>query len=89
MRFSPHFQLFYFNELELCEFIEWKIKRINNADLFSQPPLLIFIKGANISGGHCTLLYLIFDAMLKEINTFIDQRRIKLIKSDSKVILLQ
>ncbi len=25
--------------------------RINNADLFSQPPLLIFTKGANISGG--------------------------------------
>ncbi len=56
MRFSPHFQLFYFNDrLEFCEFIEWKIKRINNADLFSQPPLLIFIKGANISGGHCIL----------------------------------
>ncbi len=56
MRFSPHFQLFYFNDrLEFCEFIEWKIKRINNADLFSQPPLLIFIKGANISGGHCNL----------------------------------
>ncbi len=54
MRFSPHSQLFYFNDrLEFCEFIEWKIKRINNADLFSQPPLLIFIKGANISGGHC------------------------------------
>ncbi len=28
-------------------------KRINNADLFSQPPLVIFTKGANISGGHC------------------------------------
>ncbi len=55
MRFSPHSQLFYFNDrLEFCEFIEWKIKRINNADLFSQPPLLIFIKGANISGGHCS-----------------------------------
>ncbi len=54
MRFSPHSQLFYFNDrLEFCEFIEWKIKRINNADLFSQLPLLIFIKGANISGGHC------------------------------------
>ncbi len=45
MRFSPHFQLFYFNDrLEFCEFFEWKIKRINNADLFSQPPLLIFIE---------------------------------------------
>ncbi len=61
MRFSPHFQLFYFNDrLEFCEFIEWKIKRINNADLFSQPPLLIFIKGAHISGGHC------IQVMLKE-----------------------
>ncbi len=58
MRFSPHSQLFYFNDrLEFCEFIEWKIKRINNADLFSQPPLLIFIKGANISGGHCIYIY--------------------------------
>ncbi len=57
MRFSPHFQLFYFNDrLEFCEFFEWKIKRINNADLFSQLPLLIFIKGANISGGHCICL---------------------------------
>ncbi len=59
MRFSPHSQLFYFNDrLEFCEFIEWKIKRINNADLFSQLPLLIFIKGANISGGHCIYIYI-------------------------------
>ncbi len=59
MRFSPQFQLFYFNDrLELCEFFEWKIKRINNADLFSQPPLLIFIKGANISGGHYIYIYI-------------------------------
>ncbi len=35
MRFSPHFQLFYFNaRLEFCEFFEWKIKRISNADYF-------------------------------------------------------
>ncbi len=77
MRFSPHFQLFYFNDrLEFCEFIEWKIKRINNADLFSQPPLLIFIKGANISGGHCKfliiysyeekLIYILDDLMVSE-----------------------
>ncbi len=69
MRFSPHFQLFYFNDrLEFCEFFEWKIKRINNADLFSQPPLLIFIKGANISGGHCinthTCMYIFKKNML-------------------------
>ncbi len=51
MRFSPHFQLFYFNDR--LSFFEGKIKRINDADLFSQPPLLIFIKGANIRGGHC------------------------------------
>ncbi len=49
-----HFQLFHFNErLEFCEFFEWEIKKRNNADLFSQLPLLIFTKGANISGGHC------------------------------------
>jgi len=34
----PHFQFFYFNEgLDFCDFFfffEWKIKRINNADLF-------------------------------------------------------
>ncbi len=35
-----HFQLFYFNDR--LAFCEWKIKRINNADLFSQLPLLIF-----------------------------------------------
>ncbi len=59
MRFSPDFQSFYFNDrLEFCEFFEWKIKRIYNADLFSQPPLLIFIKGANISGGHYIYIYI-------------------------------
>ncbi len=71
MRFSPHFQLFYFNDrLEFCEFIEWKIKRINNADLFSQPPLLIFIKGANISGGHCTTNTFCWNLYLKKLNIF-------------------
>ncbi len=35
----------------LCNF--WKIKKINDADLFSQQPLLILTKGANISGRHC------------------------------------
>ncbi len=40
-------------------FLVWSDRRsqshlkFNNADLFSQPLLLIFIKGANISGGHC------------------------------------
>ncbi len=62
MRFSPLFPLFYFNDrLEFCEFFEWKIKRINNADLFSQPPLLIFTKGANINGGHCIYVSVLFN----------------------------
>ncbi len=30
-----------------------KDKKINDADLFSQPPLLILTKGANIRRGHC------------------------------------
>ncbi len=34
-------------------FFLWKIKRINNAGLFSQLLLLTFIKGANISEGQC------------------------------------
>ncbi len=68
MRFSPHFQLFYFNDrLEFCKFFEGKIKRINNADLFSQLPLLIFIKGANISGGHCIYIYIYISAVKRLI----------------------
>ncbi len=47
---SPHFQLFYFNES--FEFFEWKIKKINDTNLFSELPLLIFTKGANISEQH-------------------------------------
>ncbi len=55
MRFFSPPSIVYFNDrLEFCEFFEWKIKSINNADLFSQTPFLTFIKGANISGGHCT-----------------------------------
>ncbi len=77
MRFSPHFQLFYFNDrLEFCEFFEWKIKRISNADLFSQPPLLIFTKGANISGGHCIILktpvYILFSIQVYLYSAFYD-----------------
>ncbi len=68
MRFSPHFQLFYFSDrLEFCEFFEWKIKRINNADLFSQTPFLTFIKGANISGGHCIYYYIKYKLEFKRI----------------------
>ncbi len=42
----------YYIKIPLVNMIR-KIRKINNADLFSQPPLLIFTKGANISGGHC------------------------------------
>jgi len=43
--FSP-FSIVYFNEsFDFCEYI----KRINNADLFSQPSLIIFTKDANSS----------------------------------------
>ncbi len=34
-------------------FFEWKIKSINNADLFSQPSMLSFTKGANNSDHDC------------------------------------
>ncbi len=79
MRFSPHLQLFYFSDrLEFCEFFEWKIKRINNTDLFSQTPFLTFIKGANISGGHCmgsvildTSKTVATEMEIKTINTWI------------------
>ncbi len=55
---SPHSQLFYFNEsLEFCEFIEWKIKNCEKKN--SQLPLLIFTKGANISGRHCIYILLL------------------------------
>ncbi len=70
MRFSPHFQLFYFNDrLEFFEFFEWKIKRINNADLFSQPPLVIFTKGANISGGHCMYISVLYQIINLNVST--------------------
>ncbi len=60
MRFSPQFQLFYFNDrLDFCELLSER-SRINNADLFSQPPFAHIIKGANISGGHCILLNLLY-----------------------------
>ena len=38
---------------DFCEYFEWNTKRINSKDIFSKPVLLIFIKGANNSGGHC------------------------------------
>ncbi len=34
-------------KVRFFEIFEWKIKRINNADLFSQPSLVIYTKGMN------------------------------------------
>ncbi len=48
MTFSPHFQLFYLNN----RITEIFIKMINHAYLFSQPPLLLFTKGADIGEGY-------------------------------------
>ncbi len=88
MRFSPHFQLFYFNDrLEFCEFFEGKIKRINNADLFSQLPLLIFIKGANISGGHCISDKIKIQEFHSPKHTCCDDVTIKVIWFDNKKAL--
>ncbi len=50
MRFSPQFQLFYFNDrLEFSAFFELKIKSVNNADLSSLwsylPRVAILVEG--------------------------------------------
>ncbi len=69
--------------LEFCEFFEWKIKRTNNTDLFWQPPLLMFTKGANISGGHCIyLMYVYFTLQVTplQINKCICYRKCSLFK---------
>ncbi len=50
MRFSHLFQLFNFKERLKCfEFFEWKNKKINDAELFSQSPFLIFTKDAKVN----------------------------------------
>ncbi len=58
-------------------FFEWKIKRINNADLFSQPPLLIFTKGANISGGHCISVLIGVVQNMSRLECLTEERRHK------------
>ncbi len=51
---SPHFKFLLSNErLDICDFFKYKIKRINYADSFSQPSLIIFTKGANNSDHDC------------------------------------
>ncbi len=49
---SPHFKFLLYNERLI--FVIKKIKRINNADTFSQPSLIIFTKGADIFGHNCS-----------------------------------
>ncbi len=39
-------------------FVIFLNKRINNADLFSQPSLIIFTKGADIFGHDCMYIYI-------------------------------
>ncbi len=72
MRFSPHFQLLYFSDgLEFCEFFEWKIKKINNADLFSQPPILlpILVEGT-VYVCVCVYVYCIYIAVNSQFLNF-------------------
>ncbi len=48
----PHLKFVLSNEmLDYCD--KKKIKRMNNADTFSQPSLIIFTKGADIFGHDC------------------------------------
>ncbi len=55
---SPHFKFLSNERLDFCEFFKQKIKRINNADSFSQPSLIIFTKGANNSDHDCIYIYI-------------------------------
>ncbi len=49
-----HFKFLFSNErLDFLDFFKQKIKRINNADLFPQPSLIIFTKGTNNSDHMC------------------------------------
>ncbi len=46
---TPHFKFLLSKErLDFLEFLKSKIKRINNANKFSQVSLIIFTKGADI-----------------------------------------
>ncbi len=54
---SPQFKFVLTNErLDFCD-KKKKIKRINNADSFSQPSLVIFTKGADIFGHGSTYIH--------------------------------
>ncbi len=61
LMYSSHFKFLLSNErLDFCEFFKQKIKRINNADSFSQPSLNIFTKGADIFGHDCIYIYILY-----------------------------
>ncbi len=58
MRFFFHFKFLFSNErLDFCNCFKIKIKRINNTDLFSQPPLIIFSKGMNNFEHNCIYVH--------------------------------
>ncbi len=61
---SPHFNFLLFNErLDFCD-KKKNIKRINNADSFSQPSLIIFTKVADIFGHDCINIYIYLPKIL-------------------------
>ncbi len=67
MIFPPHFKLLLSNErFDFCDFFKLKIKRINNTDLFSQPSLIIFTKGADIFGNK--LVYILVQLRISKKN---------------------
>ncbi len=54
-----HFKFLFSNErLDFLDFFKQKIKRINNADLFPQPSLIIFTKGTNNSDHACICIHI-------------------------------
>ncbi len=41
-------------EMWVFNFLDIFLQPLNDADLFSQPPSLLFTKGAKMSGRHCS-----------------------------------
>ncbi len=62
MIFYPIFNSF--SSMEGNFFFFLKIKRINNANLFSEPSLIIFTEGGNNSDHDCNCIYHLFCYML-------------------------
>ncbi len=70
MRFSPTFNCF--TSMIGWNFLNERYKIQTMQILFSQPPLLIFIKGANISGGHSISDFFSIMLICCTINYFIN-----------------